>query len=246
MKTPFRFALFSLQRSLPPGGRRLRFRRRRRTAFAALVAFCFVFAFQNESERRPQPGDTVFAQTDLLDAGKKTASPTGGYRYWAWRVVFNGVAWIVDDENGRIAAFDDDGRKPLWSDDGIVFQFPRRFNGRPSQTHIIQTLNNAPRRAASAFGRVYFLLASPTDGAERSALNVLLALDPQAQGRLVWIRRADDFERFFSPTSDSTPCEFVGPPRPAPNDVVNIEVKRDDKRIGVSLNVADGTVLSTF
>ena len=94
------------------------------------------------------------------------------------------------------------------------------------------------------FGRVYLFLDDITglsDNEPPPSLkkNLLIALDPRAQGRLVWRRRAEDFALFFAPQERNVLC-FRNEVVPLPNDelLVQVQGKRKVKRF--ALDAATG------
>lgn len=221
---------------------------RLRLAFVATFLFCF--PPKNVDAQKLYSQDNFRTQASSENQTLKLISYPRGYDKSPWRGVFDGVLWLVDDSRGYVAALNPNDRQPLWSDDGVVFQHPKRL-GRPPLEPIDRphSSSDSENRAATAFGRVYFLLDARDDSAKLSpqkTFDLLIALDLHAQGRLVWTRRADEFQRFFPLSNVDARCEFSGPPQPTRNDVVNIEIKRGDFRRVVSLNASDGSVLSTF
>lgn len=93
--------------------------------------------------------------------------------------------WIIDLRLNVVSAWDRSLDVPLWSRDGVVFRVFQRPND--VKTDFKAATAQPPVPAPEFFGRVYFFL----DG-------VLVALDPRAQGRLVWKLYVEELTRFFS------------------------------------------------
>ena len=123
--------------------------------------------------------------------------------------ISSNARWQVDRRRGIVSAWDLERPLPLWSQDGVVFRLSPLSNEAISE---LNTTSAIP--ATEIFGRVYFFLNASAPRREnekaesfRRQNDALLALDPRAQGRLVWICRAQDFASFFAP--DAGALHFV-------------------------------------
>ena len=157
--------------------------------------------------------------------------------------VSSNARWFVDKRHGVISAWSLVDAAPLWSSNGVVYRALGSANSAVKEL----TQPEAPSvPATEIFGRVYFFLndvaarrALPSASASVRQDDLLIALDPYAQGRLVWKRRAQDFAPFF-PSYDKRALGFVGDVQPLPNDelLVQVAAERETKRF--ALNAATG------
>ena len=157
--------------------------------------------------------------------------------------VSSNARWLVDKRHGVVSAWSLVDNAPLWSSNGVVF---RVSNSKTKAVKELTQLDVPTIPVTEIFGRVYFFL---NDVSARRALssapanfrqdNLLIALDPNAQGRLVWKRRAQDFAPFF-PSCDKRALGFVDDIHPLPNDelLVQVAAERETKRF--ALNAATG------
>ena len=113
-------------------------------------------------------------------------SKTDDFKYYVGRQ----ERWLVDLRLGVVSAWELERDVPLWSRDGVVFRVAQRPNDVISDFKLASRQKAEP--AVEIFGRVYFFL---NDG--------LVALDPRAQGRLVWKRNAADVAPFFDARDDA-------------------------------------------
>lgn len=121
------------------------------------------------------------AQDDVASQRKRNLPNADDFELY----VDKRARWLVDLRLGVVSAWELERDVPLWSRDGVVFRVAQR------PTDVISDLNAAsrrkPRPTFEIFGRVYFFVN-----------DALVALDPRAQGRLVWKRNAADFAPFFA------------------------------------------------
>ena len=161
--------------------------------------------------------------------------------------VGSNACWRVDRQRGVISALSLIDGSPLWSSDGVVY---RSF---PSKNDVIQEIpsqNASPFPAAEIFGRVYFFLddvaARPAFPQTRNVRrdDLLVALDSNAQGRLVWKRRVRDFAPFF-PADERRALRFLNDVKPALNDklVVQIKSEREVKRFALDAATGEARLL---
>lgn len=153
--------------------------------------------------------------------------------------------WLVDRRRGSISAWELERPVPLWSNNGVVFR------STPQVTDVFSTFyNNAFQEAPLAteiFGRVYFFLddvsqrSVPSESYARRDV-LLVALDPQAQGRLVWTRRAKDFASFFN--ADASSLRFAPRLASLSNDKLAVQVFSDREIKEFAINAADGSFRS--
>lgn len=143
--------------------------------------------------------------------------------------------WLVDLRLGAVSVWDVERDVPLWSRDGVVFRVARRPNDALSDLRA--AARQKPLPTLTIFGRVYFFLN-----------DVLIALDPRAQGRLVWRLNADDFAAFFDAPNNESPLlraddvslSFVPNIRPAPNDRLLIQTRRGQDTKFFLIDAASG------
>jgi len=119
--------------------------------------------------------------------------------------------WLVDLRYGVISAWELERDVPLWSRDGVAFRVAQRPNDVISDFKTASLQKAAP--LVEIFGRVYFFLN-----------DVLVALDPRAQGRLVWKRNAADFAPFFA-ARDDAPLVFTPKISPLSKDRLLIQAR---------------------
>lgn len=143
----------------------------------------------------------VFASTNERVADAKPSDVESQYSV----CVGTNARWIVDRRHGVVYAVSLETDRPLWSRDGVVFRLTTK---RP--TLDFSNLNNVSaatrRNGEEIAGRVYLLLDDITSSKkdlQRDAL--LIALDPRAQGRVVWELRAKEFA-FAFPGDESQPA----------------------------------------
>lgn len=157
--------------------------------------------------------------------------------------VSSNARWFVDKRHGVVSAWSLVDNAPLWSSNGVVF---RVSNSKTNAVKELTKLDIPTIPATEIFGRVYFFL---NDVSARRALssapanfrqdNLLIALDPNAQGRLVWKRRAQDFAPFF-PSCDKRALGFVDDIQILPNDELLIQVAAEGETKRFALNAATG------
>jgi hypothetical protein len=162
--------------------------------------------------------------------------------------VGSNARWLVDKRRRVVSALSLETETPLWSRNGVVFQ------ANPLATSLSQDVapakNGSP--APEFFGRVYFFLDDDATlrFGERPRVfadALLVALDPLAQGRLVWKLRAQDFAPFF-PTEARQNLRFLPKIRPLPNDELLVQVLSEKETKHFALNAATGLPrpLATF
>lgn len=141
--------------------------------------------------------------------------------------VGSNARWQVDRRRGIVSAWNLERALPLWSQNGVVFRSSPLANDANS-TLVLTSAPSVP--ATEIFGRVYFFLNAPSQRRENAPDapfirrdDLLLALDPRSQGRLAWIRRAQDFVIFFESKSEA--LEFGSQLEPLPNDELLVVVK---------------------
>lgn len=185
-----------------------------------------------------QPALCSDAEEDAADGSRDVSSS-----YLDFYVGSN-ARWLVDRQTGTVAAWELKRPLPLWSSDGVVYRQATR------RTNVVEGLTSLrdvePSPTIESFGRVYFFLndvsrrrstSAPASFVRRDDL--LLAIDLEAQGRLVWARRADDFARFFPPDVSSL-C-FLPQLKPLPNDELLVFVQGDQETKCFAVDAAAGT-----
>lgn len=135
--------------------------------------------------------------------------------------------WLVDLRLGVVSAWELERDVPLWSRDGVVFRVERRPNDVFAD--FKRASSQTPRAATEIFGRVYFFLD-----------DILVALDPRAEGRLVWKRTADDFARFFSAPNSDDATFLVPKIDSTSNDRLLIEARRGQESKRFIIDAASG------
>lgn len=143
--------------------------------------------------------------------------------------------WLADLRLGVVSAWDVERDIPLWSRDGVVFRVAQRPNDAISDLRA--ATRQKPLPTLTIFGRVYFFLN-----------DALIALDPSAQGRLVWRRNAVDFASFFDAPNNASPLlraddalpSLVPKIRPAPNDRLLIQARRGQETKSFLIDAASG------
>ena len=154
--------------------------------------------------------------------------------------VGSNARWLVDKRHGVVYAWELEENRPLWSSDGVVFRAsPYKSDAYGKTARLPETFDNA----TEIFGRLYFLL----DEIDSRSLNnevpnarrdqLLVALAPKEQGRLVWRRRAQDFAPFFT---SQTNLRFTNGITPLPNDELLVKVQAENETIPFALNAATG------
>lgn len=150
--------------------------------------------------------------------------------------------WLVDRRDNVVSAWSLQEDRPLWSRDGVVF----RENKRPTDVIAsFKKISAEPKPATEIFGRVYFFLnlqAPQNDERNVRRNELLVALDPRAQGRLVWKLRAPDFAFLFSP--DVSSLQFLDAIAPLPNDRLLIVVQGDGETRSIEIDAATGALCS--
>ena len=150
--------------------------------------------------------------------------------------------WLVDRRHGVVSAWALEEERPLWSSSGVVF----RLN--PASNRDIQNAANlkfsTPRPTTEIFGRVYLFLDDITGLSDNETppslrKNLLIALDPRAQGRLVWRRRAEDFALFFAPQERNV-LRFRNEVVPLPNDELLVRIQGESEAKRFALDAATG------
>lgn len=158
--------------------------------------------------------------------------------------VGSNARWLVDRRQGAVSAWSLEEDRPLWSPSGVVLRLKPSSN---RETPSITELNSSIKRPTTEiFERVYFFLNDVTEfsvneNSRSSKNNLLVALDPRAQGRLVWRRRAEDFVPFFARQEGSV-LRFLNELAPLSNDelLVQVQGEREVKRF--ALDAATGAV----
>lgn len=175
------------------------------------------------------------------DAEPPIVDQNANSRYY----VSSNARWNVDKERGVVSAWALKEERPLWSRDGVVYKTSPRANVAISEINVAD--HAIPSPALEIFGRVYFLLDDVDDSRSfnknRSQPRpdaLLIALDPNAQGRLVWERRAQDFAPFF-PKNARGRLRFIDNVNSSPRDelVVLVQGEKEIKRF--ALDAATGT-----
>ena len=161
----------------------------------------------------------------------------------SYSYVGSNARWLVDRKRGIVSAWSLEEASPLWSLDGVVYRISPNANHAIPITKISEKV--FPPSAWEIFGRVYFLLDDVADSrsfhktpTRRDAL--LIAIDPNAQGRLVWECRAQDFAPFF-PKNARGRLRFIDNVNSSPRDelVVLVQGEKEIKRF--ALDAATGT-----
>lgn len=144
--------------------------------------------------------------------------------------------WLVDLRLNIVSAWALERDVPLWSRDGVVFRAKDRPNDVVADFATASKRPTAP--AIEIFGRVYFFLN-----------DALVALDPNAQGRLVWRRNAQDFARFFAATpplrdansnADNAKPSLIPEIRSLSGDRLLIEARFRQETLSFILDAASG------
>ncbi len=162
----------------------------------------------------------------LADAAETYASSPYNAAPYVENYVSPDARWQVDRQRGTVSAWELARPVPLWSRDGVVFR------SSPNTTNANSTFPPtfvSPVPATAIFGRVYFFLNAPSKRRKSDAASLprqndlLLALDPNSQGRLAWICRAQDFAIFFE--HKSGPLQFVTRLESLPDDELLVIVQ---------------------
>lgn len=156
--------------------------------------------------------------------------------------VGSNARWLVDRLQGSVSAWSLREDRPLWSPSGVVLRL------KPSSYREIQSiteLNSSIKRPTTEiFERVYFFLDDVTrlsvnENSPSLKKNQLIALDPRAQGRLVWRRRAEDFALFFAPQERNV-LRFRNEVVPLPNDELLVRIQGESEAKRFALDAATG------
>ena len=153
--------------------------------------------------------------------------------------VGSNARWRLDRRHGVISAWSLEKPFPLWSQDGVVFRSRPQVKGVVKE--VARKEKSAISPATEIFHRVYFFLDDVARKDARSPErrdDLLIALDPNAQGRLVWKRNAQDFAHFFS--EDAGALRFLDEIQPAPNDQLLVSVQGQDEVRRFTLDAATG------
>lgn len=143
--------------------------------------------------------------------------------------------WLVDLRLGVVSAWEIERDVPLWSRDGVVFRVAQRPDDVISRLRV--AARQTPLPTLEIFGRAYFFLN-----------DVLVALDPRAQGRLVWRRNIADFASFFAAPNNASTLRrdadvspsFVPKIRPLSNDRLLIQTRRGQETKFFLIDAASG------
>lgn len=156
--------------------------------------------------------------------------------------VGSNARWLVDRRQGVVSAWRLNEARPLWSQDGVVFRVCRRPSDAFERFKSVEP--SRYRQATEIFGRVYFLLDdAPADSDDERRDTLLVALDPRAQGRLVWRRRAQEFAPFF-PAAPPRSLYFAADVEAAPNDELLVKIQAGDRVNRFALDAANGAFRS--
>ena len=157
--------------------------------------------------------------------------------------VGSNARWLVDRERGVVSAWSLKEEIPLWSRDGVVYRATPIANVATQEIKNQDHLFSSP--ATEIFGRVYFLLDDVAHSSRSESLrpsltrrdDLLIALDRQAQGRLVWERRAQDFIPFFPKNAR---LRFLNDIKATANDELLVYIQAENTIKGFALNAATG------
>lgn len=174
-----------------------------------------------------------------IDSEPQFSANNAKFDYYAG----SNARWFVDRERGVVSAWSLKEALPLWSRDGIVYRAAPTANIATQEIKSRDNLFRSP--APEIFGRVYFFLddvacPSRSETSRRPQIqrdNLLIALDPQAQGRLVWERRAQDFAPFFPKNAR---LRFINDIKALPNDELLVRLQAENSSKVFALNAATG------
>lgn len=172
-----------------------------------------------------------FAQDDDATRQKRDVSNANDFEIY----VDKQARWLVDLRLGVVSAWELERDVPLWSRDGVVFRVAQRPTDAISDLYVATKAK--PRPTREIFNRVYFFVN-----------DVLIALDPRAQGRLVWKRNAADFAPFFAVSNnapllqlaDDVAPSFIPQIYPTFNDRLLIQARRGQEIKSFTIDAASG------
>lgn len=210
-------------------------------AFAsAAVCALPISVFGEEAASDPEPHNVV------LDANLEAPLPS------TYEFTTSFALWQIDRHLGTISARDpDDPSNTLWSSSGVVYR-------ARSGNDLFPYYSFLKVNGAEHCGRVYFSISEksplPLDdyADEKNAVyeEILLALDPNSQGRVVWKLRESDFINYiyrrFPELEDqeqSKPIVNITPTQ-EDGDILIVDLEEDERVYRLSIDAAVGVFLT--